>query len=246
MSGARGVTHPSSSEALCTLPDNSGIVQVSGRGFGSPARAHALSYCSVTGAARRVHEAESRGNRVSWMARRTKEVLAPRGGVCCDGRSRAVGMLEPVAAERTDDRHDGGKCPKGRCNREYRARGHQVVRQADRRRQHSLRAERVQGSQRQDRRLRRRPDERDRRHPRSDGGLSGGGFRQDHPVDPGRHVQRRHVVVHRHQGARADGRLRHLLLGRHSVGPKDRGRNRSQQRVRKEGGGAGHHDRRDR
>ena len=33
--------------------------------------------------------------------------------------------------------------------------------------------------------------------------VSRGRLRQDHPVDPGRHLQRRHVVVHRHQGARA-------------------------------------------
>ncbi len=91
-------------------------------------------------------------------------------------------------------------------------------RQADRRRQHSVHAQRVQGPQRQDRRLRRRPDERDRLHPRPDGGVSRGGLRQDHPVDPGRHLQRRHVVVHRHQGARADGRLRHLLLCGLAVG----------------------------
>ena len=63
-------------------------------GFRSPASALGLYYCSVTGVARRIHEAESRGDRVSWMSRRTKEVLAHRGGVCCDRRSRAVGMLE--------------------------------------------------------------------------------------------------------------------------------------------------------
>lgn len=39
-------------------------------------------------------------------------------------------------------------------------------------------------------------------------------FRQDHPVDRRRRLQRRDVVVHRHQGTRAAGRLRHLLLGR--------------------------------
>ena len=39
------------------------------------------------------------------------------------------------------------------------------------------------------------------RHPRADRGVPRGGLREDHPVDPGRHVQRRHVVVHRHQGA---------------------------------------------
>ena len=92
------------------------------------------------------------------------------------------------------------------------------TRQADRRGQHSVHAQRVQGSQRQDRRLRRRPDERDRGHPRPDGGVPGGRLRQDHPLHPGRHLQRRHVVVHRHQGARGDGRLRHLLLGGHAVG----------------------------
>ena len=55
--------------------------------------------------------------------------------------------------------------------------------------------------------------------PRADGGVPGVRFRQDHPGDPGRHLQRRHVVVHRHQGARTDRRLRHLLLGRLAVGP---------------------------
>ena len=63
-------------------------------GFRSPASALGLYYCSVTGVARRTHEAESRGHRVSWMSRRTKEVLAHRSGVCCDRRYRAVGMLE--------------------------------------------------------------------------------------------------------------------------------------------------------
>ena len=43
-------------------------------------------------------------------------------------------------------------------------------------------------------------------------GVPRGGLRQDHPGDPGRHLQRRDVLVHRHQGARAGGRLRHLLL----------------------------------
>ena len=89
----------------------------------------------------------------------------------------------------------------GRRDREHRARGHQVVGKAGRRRQHSVRAQRVQGPERQDRRLRRRSDERDRRHARTDRGVPRGGLRQDHPVDPGRHLQRRHVVVHRHQGA---------------------------------------------
>jgi hypothetical protein len=36
-------------------------------GFRSPASALGLYYCSVTGATRRIHEAESRGDRVSWM-----------------------------------------------------------------------------------------------------------------------------------------------------------------------------------
>ncbi len=76
--------------------------------------------------------------------------------------------------------------------------------------------------QRQDRRLRRRSDERDRGHPRPDGGVPGGRLRQDHPLHPGWHLQRRHVVVHRHQGARGDGRLRHLLLGRHRCGRSGR------------------------
>ena len=69
---------------------------------------------------------------------------------------------------RTDDGHHGGERREGRCNREHRARGHQVVRKAGRRRQHSVHAQRVQGPQRQDRRLRRRSDERDRRHARPD------------------------------------------------------------------------------
>ena len=38
------------------------------------------------------------------------------------------------------------------------------------------------------------------------------------PAIQGRHLQRRHVVVHRHQGARAVGRLRHLLLGGYRMG----------------------------
>ena len=125
-----------------------------------------------------------------------------------------------LAANRVRRRRATPRRPRGesRRDRQHRARGHQVVRQADRRRQHSVHAQRVQGSERQDRRLRRRPDERDRGHPRPDGGVPRGRLRQDHPVDPGRHLQRRHVVVHRHQGARADGRLRHLLLGGHPVG----------------------------
>ena len=53
-------------------------------------------------------------------------------------------------------------------------------------------------------------------------GVPGGRLRQDHPLDPGRHLQRRHVVVHRHQGARGDGRLRHLLLGGHRCGRSGR------------------------
>ena len=92
----------------------------------------------------------------------------------------------------------------GRRDREHRARGHQVVRQAGRRSQHSVHAQRVQGSKRQDRRLRRRPDERDRGDARLDRGVSRIGLRQDHPVDPGWNLQRRDVVVHRHQGAGAD------------------------------------------
>jgi hypothetical protein len=35
------------------------------QGFVSPAMAQKLDYCSVTGVARRIHEAESRDNRVS-------------------------------------------------------------------------------------------------------------------------------------------------------------------------------------
>ena len=104
------------------------------------------------------------------------------------------------------------------------ARGHQVLRQADRRGERPLHAQRVQGSERQDHRLRRRSDERDRVDPRSDRRLPRGRLRQDHPVDPGRHLQRRHVVVHRHQGARAAGRLRHLLLGGLAVGRVRRAR----------------------
>src|SRR6185295_14243234 len=74
----------------CLLSQRVGLI---GR-FRSPASALSLYYCSVTGAARRTHEAESRGNRVSWMSRRTNEVLAHRSSVCCDRRTRAVGMLE--------------------------------------------------------------------------------------------------------------------------------------------------------
>ena len=48
-------------------------------------------------------------------------------------------------------------------------------------------------------------------------------LRQDHPGDPGRHLQRRHVVVHRHQGARGVRRLRHLLLRGHPVGARRKG-----------------------
>ena len=113
--------------------------------------------------------------------------------------------------------------------------------QAGRRRQHSVHAQRVQGSERQDRRLRRRPDERHRLHPRPDGGVSGGGLRQDHPVDSGRHLQRRHVVVHRHQGTRADRRFRHVLLGGLAVGAASGRGDRSRERVRQEGRRAGHH-----
>ena len=47
-------------------------------------------------------------------------------------------------------------------------------------------AQRVQGRERQDRRLRRRPDGRRRRHARADAGVPRGRLRQDHPVDPGR------------------------------------------------------------
>ena len=72
----------------------------------------------------------------------------------------------------------------------------------DRRREHSVHAQRIQRSQREDRRLRRRFDERDRVDARPDHGISRSGLRQDHPVDSGRHLQRRHVVVHRHEGAR--------------------------------------------
>ena len=69
-----------------------------------------------------------------------------------------------------------------------------------------------------------------------------GRLRQNHPGDPGRHLQRRHVVVHRHQGARAAGRLRHLLLSRLAVGPAEGLGHRPRQRLRQEGRGAGHHD----
>ena len=92
-------------------------------------------------------------------------------------------------------------------------------------RQRAVLAERVQGPERQDRRLRRRPDGRGR--PRSSASrptYAAGGLRQDHPVDPGRHVQHRDVLVHRQQGARADRRLRHLLQRRHPVGGARRAR----------------------
>ena len=54
-------------------------------------------------------------------------------------------------------------------------------------------------------------------------GVPRGRLRQDHPGDPGRHLQRRHVVVHRHQGTRAAGRLRHVLLGGLAVGQRPKG-----------------------
>ena len=38
--------------------------------------------------------------------------------------------------------------------------------------------------------------------------------RSDHPRHPGRALRPRRVVVHRHQGTREEGRLRHLLQGR--------------------------------
>ena len=42
-------------------------------------------------------------------------------------------------------------------------------------------------------------------------------LRHDHPGPRLRQVRPRDVVVHRHEGAREDGRLRHLLLRRHVV-----------------------------
>ncbi len=45
-----------------------------------------------------------------------------------------------------------------------------------------------------------------------------GRLRQDHSGGHRRYLRRRHVVVHRHQGARGVGRLHHLLQRRHPVG----------------------------
>src|SRR6478672_5370801 len=85
--------------------------------FRSPASALSLYYCSVTGAARRTHEAESRGNRVSWMSRPSDETLAHRSGVCCDGRTGSIGLRKrhqhehPI--ERAGLRDCGGVGPEG-------------------------------------------------------------------------------------------------------------------------------------
>ena len=78
--------------------------------------------------------------------------------------------------------------------------------------------------ERQDHRLRRRSDECGRRDPGSDGRLPGGRLRQDHSVDPGRHLRRRHVLVHRQQGTRADRRLRRPTSRRAPCGRSRRAR----------------------
>ena len=52
------------------------------------------------------------------------------------------------------------------------------------------------------------------------GGVPRGGLREDHPVDPGRHLQRRHVVVHRHQGAGSRPSTSSPTSPRASCGPK--------------------------
>ena len=173
---------------------------------------------------------------------RIAAVFAATGALVLSG---CASNTERAANRRRPRRRRCGR--EGRRDREHRSRGHQVVRQADRRGQHSLHAQRVQGPERQDRRLRRRSDERDRLHARPDRRVPRGGLRQDHPVDPGRHLQRRHVVVHRHQGARGSRSTssptsRRASCGRSSPDSPDR----PEQRVRQEGRGAGHHDRGDR
>ena len=84
------------------------------RGFRSPASALGLYYCSVTGVARRIHEAESRGNRVSWMSRPSEETLAHRSGVCCDRRTRCCRDARVRPSEQPDRRPatDGGERPR--------------------------------------------------------------------------------------------------------------------------------------
>ncbi len=97
--------------------------------------------------------------------------------------------------------------------------------------------------ERQDRRLRRRPDERDRRDAGADPGVPRGRLRQDHPVDPGRHVQRRAC---RRSPTPRSARSRSTsspTSPRARCGPsRPGGADRPEQRVRQEGRGAGDDD----
>ncbi len=103
-----------------------------------------------------------------------------------------------------------------RAGRGAGSRGRQVEGHAHGRRRRELPPERVHRLRRQDRRGHgRRPGQGAHRRHGSEGQGGERDVRWDHPGPRVEEVRPRNVVVHRHQGAREDGRLRDLPLGGH-------------------------------
>ena len=144
-------------------------------------------------------------------------------GVAVAGRAQA---RRYAAGERGGEFVDGdadGGAGRGGVDRGDGARRHQVDGPVGDRGQCALCAKRIQGQLGSDRGLRRRPDECDRADAGAGAGVPGDGVRGDHPVGAGRGLQRRDVVVHRHEGARRFGGLRDVLPGGHRCGRRRRG-----------------------
>ena len=113
----------------------------------SPAAAVRLHYCSPTGASRWIPRQKVEATVLGGCQDRRGKLWRIAGVFAATGALLLSGCASGTENEREPTGTDGGIGRESRGDREHRSGGHQVVREADRRRQHSVRAQRVQGSQ---------------------------------------------------------------------------------------------------